>query len=150
MGSRFGDPGFYFTVHGDSGTIWARPVRSLRESIDVWLKERGETIVSKRAADPCEHQEGGGKQRGMNGAINHSPKLPGRPEVNKRIMIPTAAERNRGEGPTCRPCSSSDSRSTGCQSASPIPTATKAGSTRSFRFHPRFFAPVLKRVSAGA
>ena len=40
-GERFGEPGFYFTVHGDSGTIWARYVRALRESIHVFPAERG-------------------------------------------------------------------------------------------------------------
>jgi hypothetical protein len=34
-GSGFGDPGFYFTVHGRDRT-WARYVRSLRESIKVY------------------------------------------------------------------------------------------------------------------
>lgn len=40
-GERFGEPGFYFTVHGDSGTVWARYVRALRESIHVFPAERG-------------------------------------------------------------------------------------------------------------
>ena len=40
-GSRFGDPGFYFTVHGTSGTVWARYVRALRESIHVYPAEGG-------------------------------------------------------------------------------------------------------------
>lgn len=40
-GERFGDPGFYFTVHGDSGIVWARYVRALRESIHVFPAERG-------------------------------------------------------------------------------------------------------------
>lgn len=35
-GERFGDPGFYFTVHDRSGTIAARYLRSLRESIHVY------------------------------------------------------------------------------------------------------------------
>ena len=35
-GRRFGDPGFYFTVSAGSGDIWARYVRSLRESIRVY------------------------------------------------------------------------------------------------------------------
>jgi len=34
-GRRFGDPGFYFTVHAGDGTGWARYVRTLRESIRV-------------------------------------------------------------------------------------------------------------------
>lgn len=40
-GERFGEPGFYFTVHGDSGAVWARYVRALRESIHVFPAERG-------------------------------------------------------------------------------------------------------------
>lgn len=40
-GNKFGEPGFYFTVHGDSGTIWARYVRALRESIHVFSAENG-------------------------------------------------------------------------------------------------------------
>ena len=40
-GKRFGEPGFYFTVHGDSGTVWARYVRALRETIHVFPAERG-------------------------------------------------------------------------------------------------------------
>lgn len=35
-GTRFGDPGFYFTVHGRGGVVWARYVGSLRESIRVY------------------------------------------------------------------------------------------------------------------
>jgi hypothetical protein len=38
-GENFGEPGFYFTVHGDSGTVWARYVRALRESIHVYPAE---------------------------------------------------------------------------------------------------------------
>jgi hypothetical protein len=34
-GKQFGDPGFYFTVHGQS-RAWARYVRSMRESIRVY------------------------------------------------------------------------------------------------------------------
>lgn len=40
-GDRFGEPGFYFTVHGESGTVWARYVRALRESIHVFPAENG-------------------------------------------------------------------------------------------------------------
>jgi len=40
-GDRFGQPGFYFTVHGDRGTAWARYVRALRESIHVFPAENG-------------------------------------------------------------------------------------------------------------
>ena len=35
-GDRFGEPGFYFTVHRGAGVVWARYVRSLRESIHVY------------------------------------------------------------------------------------------------------------------
>jgi hypothetical protein len=38
-GDRFGEPGFYFTVHGCSGTVWARYVRALREYIHVYPAE---------------------------------------------------------------------------------------------------------------
>jgi len=41
-GEHFGDPGFYFTVHDGSGTVWARYVRAMRESIHVFPVERGE------------------------------------------------------------------------------------------------------------
>jgi hypothetical protein len=40
-GDGFGEPGFYFTVHGDSGVVWARYVRALRESIHVFPAENG-------------------------------------------------------------------------------------------------------------
>jgi hypothetical protein len=35
-GNSYGDPGFYFTVYDDSGRVWARYVRSMRESIHVY------------------------------------------------------------------------------------------------------------------
>lgn len=35
-GTSFGSPGFYFTVRGPGGTIWARYLRALRESIHVY------------------------------------------------------------------------------------------------------------------
>jgi hypothetical protein len=35
-GEGFGAPGFYFTVHRGPGLVWARYVRSLRESIHVY------------------------------------------------------------------------------------------------------------------
>lgn len=35
-GERFGSPGFYFTVHGRDGVVWARYVRALRERIHVY------------------------------------------------------------------------------------------------------------------
>jgi hypothetical protein len=40
-GDRFGEPGFYFTVHGEAGVGWARYVRALRESIHVFPAENG-------------------------------------------------------------------------------------------------------------
>jgi len=40
-GDGFGEPGFYFTVHGEAGTVWARYVRALRESIHVFPAESG-------------------------------------------------------------------------------------------------------------
>jgi hypothetical protein len=39
-GRRFGDPGFYFTVHCSDERVWARYVRAMRESIHVY--ESGE------------------------------------------------------------------------------------------------------------
>lgn len=41
-GRGFGDPGFYFTIHGDTGNAWARYVRALRESIHVYPAENGD------------------------------------------------------------------------------------------------------------
>jgi len=41
-GDGFGEPGFYFTVHGESGSVWARYVRALRESIHVFPSENGQ------------------------------------------------------------------------------------------------------------
>jgi hypothetical protein len=38
-GEAFGDPGFYFVVHGDSGIIWARYVKSMQETIHVYPAE---------------------------------------------------------------------------------------------------------------
>jgi hypothetical protein len=38
-GKRFGDPGFYFTVHGPGDTVWARYVRVFRERITVYAAE---------------------------------------------------------------------------------------------------------------
>jgi len=35
-GERFGDPGFYFTVHHPGGQVWTRYVRTMRESIRVY------------------------------------------------------------------------------------------------------------------
>jgi hypothetical protein len=42
-GKRFGDPGFYFVVHGRDGFVWARYLRSVRETIRVYAAER-ETV----------------------------------------------------------------------------------------------------------
>lgn len=39
-GRRFGEPGFYFTVHGRD-FVWARYLRALRESIRVYADEDG-------------------------------------------------------------------------------------------------------------
>ena len=40
-GRRFGDPGFYFTVHDRDGRTWARYVRALKESIRVFPEHQG-------------------------------------------------------------------------------------------------------------
>ena len=39
-GNGFGDPGFYFTVHAGVRSVWARYVRTMRETIHVYL-DRG-------------------------------------------------------------------------------------------------------------
>ena len=39
-GKGFGDPGFYFTVHGQDGKTWARYVRAMQEKITVYPAER--------------------------------------------------------------------------------------------------------------
>lgn len=39
-GERFGDPGFYFTVYGHSGQVWAPYVKAMRESIYVYPAEK--------------------------------------------------------------------------------------------------------------
>ena len=36
-GQKFGDPGFYFTVHDGHGRVWARYVRSMKEVIKVYV-----------------------------------------------------------------------------------------------------------------
>jgi hypothetical protein len=41
-GRRFGDPGFYFTVHGPNGVVWARYLRTMRETIHVYAAGPGE------------------------------------------------------------------------------------------------------------
>jgi len=38
-GDGFGDPGFYFTVHGRDGTVWTRYVKAMRERITVYPAE---------------------------------------------------------------------------------------------------------------
>lgn len=40
-GRSFGDPGFYFVVHGKDGSAWARYVRSLQEGIRVYVGDSG-------------------------------------------------------------------------------------------------------------
>jgi hypothetical protein len=40
-GNGFGDPGFYFTVHGEGGVVWARYVRTFKEKITVYGAEAG-------------------------------------------------------------------------------------------------------------
>jgi hypothetical protein len=40
-GDRFGHPGFYFTVYGRDGVMWARYLRSLRETIRVYPAHDG-------------------------------------------------------------------------------------------------------------
>jgi hypothetical protein len=48
-GSSFGDPGFYFTVHDTTGGIWARYLKTLRESIRVFASGddvRGDHVLT--------------------------------------------------------------------------------------------------------
>jgi len=40
-GEAFGDPGFYFVVHGEDGMVWARYLRSMQETIHVYPAEFG-------------------------------------------------------------------------------------------------------------
>jgi hypothetical protein len=40
-GERFGDPGFYFTVRKDAGTLFVRYVKTMREHIRVYEAEDG-------------------------------------------------------------------------------------------------------------
>jgi hypothetical protein len=42
-GEEFGDPGFYFVVHGGGESAWARYVKSLKEEIRVYAAE-GNTV----------------------------------------------------------------------------------------------------------
>lgn len=41
-GRRYGEPGFYFTVHRSEGRVWIRYVRTMRESIRVYPTGDGE------------------------------------------------------------------------------------------------------------
>lgn len=41
-GARFGDPGFYFTVHSPTGAVWARYVRTMQESIRAYAADGDE------------------------------------------------------------------------------------------------------------
>lgn len=41
VGERFGSPGFYFTVHGRQGVVWARYLKTFRESIRVYVDPDG-------------------------------------------------------------------------------------------------------------
>ena len=40
-GKTFGDPGFYFVVHRGDGTIWAKYLKSMQETIHVYSAESG-------------------------------------------------------------------------------------------------------------
>ena len=40
-GQRFGDPGFYFTLHDENGLAWAKYVKNLKETIKVYPAEQG-------------------------------------------------------------------------------------------------------------
>jgi hypothetical protein len=40
-GGKFGDPGFYFTLHDQRGLAWARYVKSMQETIKVYAAEPG-------------------------------------------------------------------------------------------------------------
>jgi hypothetical protein len=40
-GKKFGDPGFYFTLHDKNGLVWARYVNSLKETIHVYAAQSG-------------------------------------------------------------------------------------------------------------
>jgi hypothetical protein len=40
-GKTFGDPGFYFVVHGEDGLVWARYLQSMQETIHVYPAESG-------------------------------------------------------------------------------------------------------------
>ncbi|MEY4580609.1 MAG: hypothetical protein RL701_5312, partial [Pseudomonadota bacterium] len=38
-GRRFGDPGFYFTVVGEPGAVWARYVRTMKEELNLRVQD---------------------------------------------------------------------------------------------------------------
>ena len=40
-GEAFGDPGFYFVVHGHDGAVWAKYLKSMQETIHVYSSEPG-------------------------------------------------------------------------------------------------------------
>jgi hypothetical protein len=40
-GDTFGDPGFYFVVHGEKGRVWAKYLKSMQETIHVYSAEQG-------------------------------------------------------------------------------------------------------------
>jgi len=42
-GDAFGDPGFYFVVHGSNGVVWSRYLRSMQETIHVYPAEHDTT-----------------------------------------------------------------------------------------------------------
>jgi hypothetical protein len=41
IGEKFGDPGFYFTVHAGDGTFWTRYLATMKEEIRVYAAEPG-------------------------------------------------------------------------------------------------------------
>ena len=47
-GERFGDPGFYFTVHAGDGVVSARYVPTMRETIRVYESGESETRANHR------------------------------------------------------------------------------------------------------
>ncbi len=40
-GSRYGDPGFYFTIKNSEGVYYARFVKTMRETIHVYVDSQG-------------------------------------------------------------------------------------------------------------
>lgn len=47
-GECFGSPGFYFVVHGEAGTAWARYVKAMKEDIHVYPAEAGTVRADHR------------------------------------------------------------------------------------------------------